>query len=96
MNNSVNCTVQNTKSAPEVEAVSPVPGDSEFVLFSTGCPKCVVLQQMLHSIRLKYEINHDVDILMDQGFQTIPVLYRRSKNKFMNFSDAVKFVNSLQ
>ena len=43
-------------------------------LYSTGCPKCQVLEKRLKKNNLDFIISNDVDILIEKGFQSDPVM----------------------
>ena len=43
-------------------------------LYSTGCPKCQVLEKRLKKNNLDFIISNDVDILIEKGFQSAPVM----------------------
>ena len=59
-------------------------------LFSTGCPKCNVLKQKLDEKGIAYEINSDVDKIIELGFMAAPVL--QIGDTYMEFSDAIKWL----
>ena len=44
------------------------------VLFSTGCPKCKVLEAKLQQKHISYTENNDVDLMQSKGFTVVPVL----------------------
>ena len=60
-------------------------------LFSTGCPKCRVLEQKLNQKNIVFNINNDVQEVIDQGFMSAPVL--KVNDNYMDFGAAVKWVN---
>jgi hypothetical protein len=68
--------------------------DSDLVLFSTGCPKCTILKKKLDSKNIKYEVTDNLEPLVENHIMSIPVLYKRSEDKYMTFADAVAFVNN--
>lgn len=43
-------------------------------LYSTGCPKCQVLEKRLKKNNLDFTISDDVDFLIEKGFQSAPIL----------------------
>ena len=43
-------------------------------LYSTGCPKCQILEKRLKKNNLDFIISNDVDILIEKGFQSAPVM----------------------
>ena len=64
---------------------------NEIVLYSTGCPKCTVLEKKLTDKGVSYAINRDVDEMINIGIESIPVL--KVNGELLNFADAIKWVN---
>ena len=62
------------------------------ILYSTGCPKCKVLKSKLDEKGIKYQVNDNIQYMLDKGITTVPVL--KVENDLLNFTDAVKWVNS--
>lgn len=60
-------------------------------LFSTGCPKCRILKQKLDAAHIDYVVAQDLSELYEKGFMTVPIL--KIDNKYLEFSDAIKWVN---
>lgn len=44
------------------------------VLYSTGCPKCHVLETKLKQKNISYEEVNDTVIMQEKGFEYVPVL----------------------
>lgn len=44
------------------------------ILFSTHCPKCNVLESKLKQKSIDYEEVNDVDVMIQKGFATVPML----------------------
>ena len=44
------------------------------VLYSTKCPKCKVLETKLKQNNIKFEEINDVEIMVQKGFKSAPVL----------------------
>lgn len=44
------------------------------VLYSTHCPRCNVLESKLKQKNISFEENNDVDLMVEKGFVTAPVL----------------------
>ena len=65
----------------------------KITLYSTNCPKCVVLKKKLISKGVEFEINNNVDTMIDLGFSSTPMLCVDGKT--MDFTEANKWVNSL-
>lgn len=62
------------------------------ILYSTGCPKCEVLKKKLNERNVTYTENNSVDEMIALGITQVPVLSRNGI--FMNFMDAVEWINS--
>ena len=43
-------------------------------LYSTGCPKCQILEKRLKKNNIDFVISNDVDVLIEKGFQSAPVM----------------------
>lgn len=63
-------------------------------LYSTHCPKCVILEKKLNQKNIKYQINDDVDLMEKKGFLSLPML--EVDGKEMDFASAVKWVDRLE
>lgn len=61
------------------------------IMYSTGCPKCKVLESKLNSTSIPYEIFNDTEKMINMGITTIPIL--EIDNKKMKFEEAVKWIN---
>ena len=63
------------------------------ILYSTGCPKCKVLEQKLDKKGIEYEKRTSLDEMLELGFKSAPVL--SVDGEIFEFSKAVKAVNDL-
>lgn len=63
----------------------------EVVLYSSGCPKCQVLESKLMAKGIPFMITNNFQEVIDRGFQFAPVL--KVEEVFMNFTEANKWVN---
>jgi predicted DsbA family dithiol-disulfide isomerase len=59
-------------------------------LYSTGCPKCIILTKKLDSAGITYEVFDDVDKMIEMGMTTVPML--EVDGKIMNFKEAVDWI----
>lgn len=66
---------------------------AKIILYSTGCPKCQILETKLSQKNIDYEVNNDVDLMQEKGFTTLPML--DIDGKIMDFGNAVKWVNGV-
>ena len=63
------------------------------VIYSNGCPKCKILEQKLIDKEVKYEKVSDMDIMIDLGIKSVPVL--KVEEELLDFAKAVSYVNNL-
>jgi len=65
----------------------------KLTLYTTGCPKCKVLEKKLQDKNIKYDEVTDTDIMIGKGFNEAPILEKGDET--LNFSEAIKWINSL-
>jgi len=65
---------------------------SKIILFSNNCPKCKILKTKLDQKQITYEECNDVDIMIENGFLSMPML--QVDGEIMNFNEAIKWVIS--
>ena len=63
------------------------------ILYSTHCPRCVVLEEKLEDADIKFELIEDQDIMQEKGFMSAPML--EVDGQVMDFVKANKWINSL-
>lgn len=61
------------------------------IMYSTHCPKCLILEKKLNEAGVDYKVCEDKQIMTEKGFDLMPVL--DVNGQVMNFSEAVKWVN---
>ena len=61
------------------------------IMYSTGCPKCKVLQSKLESKKISYVVVSDVSSIIAKGITTVPVL--EIDGRLLDFKKAVDWVN---
>lgn len=66
--------------------------EKKVVLYSTGCPKCRVLEAKLNEKHIQYEVNGSVDDMEALGLMELPAL--DVDGELYNFVTAVKWANS--
>lgn len=64
----------------------------EIILYSTGCPKCHVLEAKLKQKGINYTEINDMDVMTEKGFMSVPVL--EVNGTTMNFTQAIEWVNN--
>lgn len=63
----------------------------EIIMYSTGCPRCKVLEKKLNSKGLEYSIISDIEVMTNMGLVEVPILSVNGEQ--MDFKTAVKWVN---
>lgn len=61
------------------------------ILYSTGCPRCSILESKLKLKNIPFEVFDDENKMIEMGLTTVPVL-EVGGNK-MDFKDAVEWIN---
>ena len=62
-------------------------------LYTTHCPKCVVLENKLKAKNIEYNEISDVSAIAEKGYMSVPML--EVDDKVMNFTDANTWINNL-
>ena len=62
------------------------------ILYSTGCPKCTILEKKLAEKNLVYKHEDNVETMLAKGLQTVPML--EVDGELLDFAEAVKYINS--
>lgn len=60
------------------------------MLYSNGCPKCKILKQKLDEKNINYEICSDIDIMIENGFRSMPML--KVNETVMNYLEAINYI----
>lgn len=61
------------------------------ILYTTHCPKCLVLEKKLASKNIEFEEITDNELMLKKGFTMVPVL--EVDGKIMNFKEANTWIN---
>ena len=61
------------------------------VLYTIGCPLCLVLEKKLDAEGVTYEKFEDKDKMIEMGMSTMPVL--EVDGVRMNYAKAIKWIN---
>lgn len=64
----------------------------EVIVYSTGCPQCEALEQMLDSHQIKYTVCSDREKMLSMGLTHIPVL--EANGTLMNFKEAITWIGA--
>ncbi|MCQ2052385.1 MAG: hypothetical protein MJZ03_00345 [archaeon] len=62
------------------------------ILYTIGCPKCIVLEKKLAAKGIPFEICNDIETIKAKGYDLLPVL--EDGDNIMPFKEAVDFINS--
>lgn len=65
---------------------------NKIILYSTKCPRCLVLEKKLKQHNIDYEEVTDTNVMIKKGFTVTPML--EVDGKIMDFKEAVDWVNS--
>lgn len=60
-------------------------------LYSTHCPRCVVLEKKMDQKGIKYNMIDDQNRIINKGFMTVPIL--EVDGEVMDFKRAVDWVD---
>ena len=63
---------------------------NDIILYTTHCPKCMVLEAKLKEKNIDYCICDDINIMEEKGFITAPIL--AINEKFMTFGEAIQWL----
>lgn len=66
----------------------------EIILYSTGCPRCRVLEAKLKQKGIVYVECNDIKEMEEKEISTVPCL--NVDGEILEFSSAVKWVNDLE
>lgn len=61
------------------------------ILYTTHCPKCLVLEKKLTSKNIEFEEITDNELMLKKGFTIVPVL--EVDGKTMEFKEANTWIN---
>ena len=63
------------------------------ILYSTHCPKCIILQKKLDMAKVNYDTVEDVDEIVKTGMLSVPLL-KVDDGDIMDFPTSGKWVNN--
>lgn len=63
------------------------------ILYSNHCPQCIILEKILKSKNVDYDIFTDENEMIKLGFTSMPML--SVDGKLYNFRDAYNLINSM-
>lgn len=62
------------------------------ILYSTGCPRCMVLEKKLGQANIEFSVESDVEKMIEMGYEQAPIL--EVDGKPLEYGEAVKWVNA--
>ena len=62
-------------------------------VYSTHCPRCMVIEKKLKQKGINFEIIDDINIMREMGIQSTPML-QIDYQPLMKFNEANKWINS--
>ena len=66
----------------------------KMVLYTTGCPKCRILEKKLLDKGIGFEKCDDKEVMSSLGMVSLPML-RLDDGRMLGYFEAVKYVNAL-
>ena len=63
-------------------------------LYTTHCPRCIVLESKLKQKNIKYNSCEDIDVMTEKGFMQAPIL--EVDGKVMDFKTANDWINKYE
>ena len=61
-------------------------------LYSTHCPKCIVIEKKLNQKNISFEEINDIDVMAEKGFMQAPML--EVDGEVMDFKQANDWINN--
>ena len=61
-------------------------------LYTTHCPRCIVLEKKLNAKGIEFEICEDKDLMVEKGFMSAPML--EVDDEVLDFTKAVAWINN--
>lgn len=62
-------------------------------VYSTHCPRCMVIEKKLTQKGLNFEVVDDINLMREMGIQSTPML-QIDDQPLMKFEEANKWINS--
>ena len=62
------------------------------MLYSTGCPRCRVLEKKLNDVGIRYSKVEDVDLMIANGMMSAPML--EVNGETMDFAKAMMWIQN--
>lgn len=62
-------------------------------LYTTHCPKCIILEKKLQERNIEYQVCDNVDLMLERGFAEAPML--EIDGEIFNFGESIKKLNNI-
>lgn len=74
---------------------NPEKKDMSIVLYSTGCPKCMMAEQAMNNKGIEYEIVSDEDVINKIATENeiFSMPFAKVDNDYLRFPDLIRFIN---
>lgn len=69
-----------------------VSNDDILTVYSTGCPKCKIIETKLNNNNIRYNVVSDIEVIKSKGYFSVPMV--EYKGKVYNFSEANNLINN--
>ena len=69
--------------------------EPQITVFTTGCPKCKILEAKLKEKNIQYKEVTDVEEMVNMGLKQVPWL-KTEAGEMLNFENAIQWLNSLE
>lgn len=63
----------------------------EVILYTTHCPRCIVLEKKLQQKGIKYNENNDIEDMIYRDIKEVPVL--QVDGRLYDFAEAIRWIN---
>lgn len=63
-------------------------------LYTTHCPKCIILERRLVKNNISFELSDDVSKLIEMGFQNAPIL--QIDDAYLEYGEAMKVLKAYE
>lgn len=65
-------------------------GIMDIILYSTHCPQCMILENLLKKANISYVEENDANKMIEMGFVSVPML--QVGNQIMNMKEAMAWI----
>lgn len=65
----------------------------EIILYTTHCPQCIMLENLMKSKNIKYTVNENIQDMEKLGIKSVPCL--NVDGVVMNFKDSLCYIRNI-